>query len=81
MENTAPYISQKTLNRKINNNKDEENIEIIDSFKNTEIYLENKEKQNDSNQKFIPKIYEIFEEIENNNDIHSEEDKKVTQKH
>ena len=80
MENTAPYISQRILNRKINNNKDEENIEIIDSFKNTEIYLENKEKPNDSTQKFIPKIYEIFEEIENNNDIHSEEYKKVSQK-
>ena len=59
MSKVAPLISQKILERKVNQkNKSEENIEIIEYFKKTEEFFE----ENNSNLD-QPKFSDIFESI------------------
>lgn len=78
MSKNAPFIAQRILERKINKiNNLKENEEIIDYFKETELYFENKNKNNlgnNSEGKQIKinkqKIYELFKEINENNDVY-----------
>ena len=67
----APFISQRILERKVNDkNNSGQNKEIIDYFKTTENYLE-KNAKNKKNYSKKKKIYEIFEEINNNAEVNS----------
>ena len=78
MLETAPYIAQRILERKVNKKDNlEENQEIINYFKETELYFENKGENNlsfneQSKNENIKKkkIYELFQEINENNDIY-----------
>ena len=69
MKNSTPYISQRFLSRKIDKTNSSENKEIIEYFKKTETNFENLENQKNFTLNFKPKIYEIFEEIESNQEF------------
>ena len=78
MAKVAPFIAQRILERKANKNENSiENEEVIDYFKTTENYFENQNRnktifKNCFQKETIeekPKIYQFFQEINNNKEI------------
>ena len=88
IDKNAPYIAQRILERKTNVNNSSENKEIINYFKTTEDYFDI-QRGNISNSENIiieqkentkhNKIYEIFQEINENNEIKSMNPNKLSE--
>ena len=75
MEENAPFIAQRILERKVNQKgKSKENQEIIDYFEKTEEYLD---KVNNNKKK--KKLYQYFKEINENEEIKKVDSNKLSE--